>query len=129
MFGTAAEYWWVWMVSGVAWLIVAAVVLEFNQSSAKTVGMVAGVVFLAGAVQSFAIARKVDGASWIWFLFGVTLASGALTALLYPGKTFVIVSAVVGSLLVLSGLFWVAKAYAMKTEDPLWPLWVVGSRP
>jgi len=38
LFGTAAEYWWVWMVSGVAWLIVAAVVLQFNQSSAKTVG-------------------------------------------------------------------------------------------
>ena len=125
LFGTAAEYWWVWLVAGIAWLSVAIVVLQFNQSSATTVGIVVGIIFLAGAVQTIAIGRTVDGARWIWYSFGVVLAAGSLTSLVYPGKTFVIVSAVVGALLVASGLFWVARAYSTRHEDPLWPMWIV----
>jgi uncharacterized membrane protein HdeD (DUF308 family) len=117
---TASDYWWVWLVTGTVWLIISIIILQFDRSSAMTIGVIAAVVFMGGSIQSFAIARKVEGASWLWHVFGVLLAVGSVTSFVYPGKTFAIMSAIIGAIFVLTGIFWVMKAFAVRGSDDIW---------
>ena len=42
----AARYWWVFLVSGILWLLIAWLVLRMNQTSIAAVGVLLGVLFL-----------------------------------------------------------------------------------
>ena len=46
------KLWWLWIVFGVFWLAVAFVVLQFDQASIKTVGVLFGFMFLFGRARS-----------------------------------------------------------------------------
>ena len=120
---TASAYWWIWAIAGLVWLIIAVVILQFDRSSATTIGVIAGIVFLGGAIQSFAVGRQVEGASWIWYVFGALMLFGSAASLLYPGKTFVIMSMIIGTVFVVTGFLWGAKAFAMRAEDAAWWIW------
>jgi hypothetical protein len=41
-----SRYWWVLLVSGIAWVLIAWIVLRLNQTSITTVGVLIGVVFI-----------------------------------------------------------------------------------
>ena len=45
-----ARYWWVLLVAGFAWLLIAWLVLRMNQTSLATVGVLLGVVFIMAGV-------------------------------------------------------------------------------
>ena len=48
-----ARYWWVFLVSGILWLLIAWMVLRLNATSIATVGLLLGVVFLlSGSTRS-----------------------------------------------------------------------------
>src|SRR5687768_683371 len=66
-----SKYWWLWLVFGVAWMVVAAVILQFDEASVTTVGAIIGFMFLGAAVQQFAIAGLVDRGKWLFAIFGV----------------------------------------------------------
>src|SRR5271166_2866717 len=51
-----ARYWWVELLLGVLWLVIAAVVLKFNHASVATVGVLIGIMFLVFAAEEFALA-------------------------------------------------------------------------
>ena len=51
-----ARYWWVELLLGVFWLVIAAVVLKFNHASVSTVGVLIGIMFLIFAAEEFALA-------------------------------------------------------------------------
>ena len=50
----ATRYWWVFLVSGILWLLIAWLVLRLNSTSITTVGVLLGVVvfLLAGSTRS-----------------------------------------------------------------------------
>ena len=41
-----ARYWWVELLVGVLWVVIAVVVLKFNNASVVTVGLLTGIMFL-----------------------------------------------------------------------------------
>jgi hypothetical protein len=51
-----ARYWWVFLVSGTLWLLIAWVVLRGNQTSIAAVGVLVGVVFLLAGVNEVGMA-------------------------------------------------------------------------
>ncbi len=71
-----ARYWWVELLLGVFWLVVAVVVLKFNHASVVTVGVLTGIMFLVFAAEEFALAVLDPGATrWLWAFFGVLLVA------------------------------------------------------
>ena len=69
-----ARYWWVELLLGVFWVVVALVVLKFNHASVVTVGVLTGIMFLVFAAEEFLLAALDKGASrWVWAIFGVLL--------------------------------------------------------
>jgi uncharacterized membrane protein HdeD (DUF308 family) len=51
-----ARYWWVELLLGVFWVVVAIVVLKFNHASVVTVGVLTGIMFLVFAAEEFLLA-------------------------------------------------------------------------
>ena len=51
-----ARYWWVELLLGVFWVIVAIVVLKFNHAPVVTVGVLTGIMFLVFAAEEFLLA-------------------------------------------------------------------------
>jgi hypothetical protein len=45
-------YWWLWLVSGIAWLVISLVILQFDAASVTTVGVLVGFMFAFAGVQS-----------------------------------------------------------------------------
>src|SRR6516164_7600092 len=46
--------WWLFLLTGIAWLIIAVMVLRFTPASVNTVGVLMGVLFVVGAIWAFA---------------------------------------------------------------------------
>ena len=79
MVAPLARYWWIELILGVFWLIVAAVVLKFNHASVVTVGVLTGIMFLIFAAEEFALAIIDRSAGkWLWGFFGVLLLAGGV---------------------------------------------------
>ena len=61
-----ARLWWLWIVFGVFWVGISVVILQFDQASINTVGVLIGLMFLFAAMEqssSLAIAQLGAGPS------------------------------------------------------------------
>jgi len=74
----AARYWWVFLVIGIAWVVAALVILQFNHASITTVSVILGIMFVAAAVQQFVLTAIADSLRWLYAIFGVLFAACVL---------------------------------------------------
>ena len=66
-----AALWWLWLVVGIAWIAVSLVVLQFDEASIKTIGVIVGIMFIVAGVQQLVLAAVADSLRWLWAIFGV----------------------------------------------------------
>lgn len=122
-----AKLWWLWLITGIAWLVVALVVLQFDTASVATVGILVGAMFLFAGVQQFVLASVVEGWKWVWILFGILFILAGLWALFNPGATVAALADSLGFLFMLVAIFWAIEAFATKAENELWWLNLVAA--
>lgn len=120
--GGLSRLWWLWLVFGIAWTIVGLVILQFDQASITTVGVIVGIMFLATGFQQFAIAGLVDRGRWLLMIFGVLFLIAGVIALISPENTFAALADILGFLFLIVGTFWVIQAFASREVNELW--WV-----
>jgi uncharacterized membrane protein HdeD (DUF308 family) len=114
-------FWWLWLVSGAIWILVALTVLQFDQASVKTVGVIVGLMFLFSAVQQFIVAGLADGAArWIALAFGVLLAAAGVLALANPKSTFAGIADILGFLFLIVAATWIVQAFVDRETSELW---------
>src|SRR3954447_14577935 len=115
------KLWWLWLAFGVFWLAVAGVVLQFDQASIKTVGVLFGFMFLAAAVQQAFIAVFASGwARWVLIVFAVFFVVAAVLSFIEPEETFAGVADILGFIFLVIGVFWTVQAFAERGMNPLW---------
>jgi uncharacterized membrane protein HdeD (DUF308 family) len=117
-----ARYWWLWLVAGVAWVLIALVVLQFDEASIRTVGTLIGIMFLLSGAQQLALAALVDRYKWIPGIFGVLLLAAGVVALINPEDTFAGFADILGFLFLIVGTFWTLGAFAERQTNDLWLL-------
>ena len=116
-----AGYWWIPLIIGVAWLIVAWLVLRVNQTSITTVGVLIGIVLIAAGVNEAAVAVFLPGGWKIWHIvMAVIFLLGGLWALIRPVNTFFALASVLGLVLILYGSFEIARSVASRAINPFW---------
>src|SRR4051812_14109870 len=94
----ATGLWWLWIVSGVAWVIIALVVLQFDEASVKTVGVIIGLMFLLSGLQQFFVGMVADRLGWVYGLFGGLFIVAGIISLIEPKSTFHGVADILGFL-------------------------------
>lgn len=51
---TETKKWsWLWLVAGALWILVSVIILQFDQASAASVGVIAGAMFVGAGVEYF----------------------------------------------------------------------------
>jgi uncharacterized membrane protein HdeD (DUF308 family) len=117
----AARYWWVFLVTGIAWLIVAWLVLRLNVTSLATVGVLLGVVFLGAGINEVALASVVPGGWKVWhYIMSVIFFLGALWGFIRPIDTFFSLVSVLGLILIFYGGFEIVQAVPSRAVNPYW---------
>jgi uncharacterized membrane protein HdeD (DUF308 family) len=121
-----AKSWWLFLITGLAWLLVAVLVLRFDITSVKTVGVLVGVMFLGAAVNEFMASATVSGGwRWVHVFLGVIFVLGALWGFIEPVDTFFALASVLGFILVLMGTMYIVEAVLSREQNPLWWLGLI----
>ena len=120
-----ARLWWLWIVFGIAWLLIALIILQFDRASITTVGILVGAMFLGTAAQQFVIATLVDRMKWLYALFGVFFVIAGVIALISPEGTFAALADILGFLFFLVGVFWILQALVFRDINELWWLGLI----
>ncbi len=115
-----AQYWWVELLIGVAWMVIAVVVLKFNHASVITVGVLTGIMFLLFAAEEFALAVLDRSARWLWAIFGGLLTAAGIVALIHPTATFAGFADILGFVFLLIGILWMFQAFTERVFNDLW---------
>ncbi len=112
--------WWVFLLTGIAWLIIAWVVLRFTPASITTVGVLMGVLFLLAAVNELLMASM--GHSWrlAHVLVGILFVAGGIWAFARPFNAFWALASVLGLLLIFKGTLDIITAVMTKDVNGAW---------
>ena len=117
----AARYWWVFLVSGILWLIISWIVLRMNETSVVAVGVLLGVVFLFAGINEVGAAMVVPGGWRVWhWIMAVIFFLGGLWGLIEPVNTFFALASVLGLILILYGSFEIVLAIASHGVNRYW---------
>ena len=121
-----ARYWWVFLVSGILWLLIAWLVLRGNQTSIAAVGVLLGVVFLLAGINEVGVAAVVPGGWKVWhYILAVIFFLDALYGFVQPVNTFFALASVLGLILLFYGAFEIVQGVASRPVNPLWWLQLV----
>ena len=117
-------FWWLWLVTGVMWIIAALVVLQFDRASITTIGVIAGCMLVFAGVQQCAVGALRDRHKWISFTFAVLLFGAGILCFINPEATFAGLADILGFIFLMVGAMWIIHAFVEREEAG--PLWVLG---
>lgn len=119
----AAKMWWIFLVAGIAWMLIATSVLRMDVNSIETVGILIGALFMIAAINEFAVARMATG-GWklVSYIIAIILVLGAMEGFFRPINTFFALASVLGLILTVMGIADIARGLTSKGANDLW--WV-----
>jgi uncharacterized membrane protein HdeD (DUF308 family) len=118
--GKLTGYWWVLLAAGIAWVTAALVILQFDQASVTTVGVLVGLMFLGVGIENIALARLDVPMRWVWALFGGLFLVSAVISFANPTDTFAGLADTLGFLFLIVGVWWMVRAFLERAINPLW---------
>jgi len=121
-----ASFWWLWLVFGIIWIVVALVVLQFSNSSYALIGIMIGAMFIGAGVQYMAISTLLPKWRWVWLLLGALLIIWGVVAIFNPVNTFNAFADILGFVFLLVAFIWIVQAFSERDHNDLWWLGLVG---
>jgi uncharacterized membrane protein HdeD (DUF308 family) len=119
--------WWLMLITGIAWIVVAVILLRFDYRSVYAISLLFGFVAIAAGVLEVGAIMLAHG--W-WKLLNAVLAfvfiATGVVAFIHPGDTFVALAAVFSFLLVFAGTFDIIMAISARHEIEVWWLQLIG---
>jgi uncharacterized membrane protein HdeD (DUF308 family) len=121
----ALGLWWLWIVTGVLWIVASLVILQFNKASIDTIGIIVGCMFLFSGVQQLVLAFAAPRLRWLWAVFGILFFACGIVALADPAKTFAGLADVLAFLFLVVGVWWTLEAFLARGENDVWWLGLI----
>ncbi len=118
----ATKMWWLFLVTGIAWVVVAFIVLAFDPTSAATIGYLMAFVLIAAGVNELVAIGFAGAWKWLHAALGVIFIITGLMALTAPFQTFGILALLIGWYLLFKGTFGIIFSIVARHELPLWGL-------
>jgi uncharacterized membrane protein HdeD (DUF308 family) len=117
--------WWMFLLTGIAWLIIAWVALRFTPASVATVGVLLGVLFVYGMLDEFLIASVRASWRWLHVVMAVIFAFGAGWSFARPYDAFWTLASVLGLLLIFRGTLDIITSAGARDANSAWWLGMV----
>jgi len=125
MLSELTSAWWLFLVTGIAWLVIALIILRFDTTSLATVGVLLGLVLLIAGVNEFMIGIVRPMWSWAHVALGVLFLVGGIIAFAQPFSAFWALASILGLLLVLKGSLDIVLSAMTKSVNEFWWLGLV----
>ena len=111
---SAAPLWWLFLITGTLWLVLSLVMFRFDITSAATIGVLAGIVFLAAGVIEFCMVAVVQSGWWkaLNALLGLLLVVGGIMSFVHPSNAFVAIASVIGFMFLFVGILDLIVAFS-----------------
>jgi uncharacterized membrane protein HdeD (DUF308 family) len=125
--GRVLPPWWLFLITGIAWTLVAVIVLRFDYTSVRAVSILFGIVAIFAGV--FAIGETFIVPGWWKLLTGllaVVFIVAGVVSFIHPGNTFLALAAVMSFFLIFAGTIDIITAIAARREIEMWWLQLVG---
>jgi uncharacterized membrane protein HdeD (DUF308 family) len=126
VFGPVTDKWWIPLVTGVAWLVVSALIFRFDYTTVAAVAVLFGFVAIGSSMNEVmlaAIATKGWRIAHLLFA-GLSFVVGIIS-FIHPGDTFVALAALVSFFLVFRGWFDLIQAFSLSRYLPGWWLLLI----
>jgi len=122
----AAGRWWVFLLTGIAWLVFALIVFQWDYTTVSAISYLFGVVaIIAGVNELFEITVSTTGWKIVHGILGVLFVLVGFYAVWHPYDTFATLAALVGLFLLFRGIFDITVAFVTKDEFELWWLQLI----
>jgi uncharacterized membrane protein HdeD (DUF308 family) len=118
--------WWLFLITGIAWLILAKIVLDADWGSVAAIAAMAGILFIAAGVNEFVTAGAVETWRWLHVLLGVLFILAGVFAFVRPEISFLSFAAIIGWYLLFKGFLDIVVALSNRTYELWWLGLVVG---
>jgi uncharacterized membrane protein HdeD (DUF308 family) len=125
-FARALGPWWLFLVTGIGWMLVALIVLRFDYTSVSAISILFGIVAIAAGVMELGVLILAGG--WWKLLHGllalVFIVAG-IVAFVHPGDTFAALAAVFSFILIFAGTFDIIESISVRHEIEVWWLQLI----
>jgi len=115
-----APPWWLFLITGIAWFLIALIVLRFNIHSITAVGILLGCLFLFAGMNEVMAGAVVDSWKWLHYVMAVIFFIGALYAFIHPQHAFWALASILGFLLLFKGTLDIMVAVASRPSNEIW---------
>lgn len=120
------RWWWVWLLTGSAWMVAGLVVLRFDAASVRTAGVIIGCMLLALGAQQLALAVLTDAERGLSIAFGVVFAISGLVCLAGPAETVAGFADMLGFMILAVAVWTMIEAFLVRERNSLWWLLLLG---
>ena len=116
-----AEHWWVFLLNGIAWLVFALLVFQWDYTTVYAVSFLFGVVaFFAAANEFMHLAVSTTGWKIVHGILGVLFVIAGFWALAHPHTAFSTLAAVIGFFVLFKGILDVTIGLTTRAVFDLW---------
>src|SRR5512132_667277 len=118
--------WWLFLITGIAWMLLALIVLRFDYTTVSAISILFGIVALAAGVLEIGVTLIADG--WWKLLHGVlalVFIVAGIVAFIHPGDTFAALAAVFSFFLIFAGTFDIIESISVRHEIEVWWLQLI----
>jgi uncharacterized membrane protein HdeD (DUF308 family) len=119
--------WWLFLITGIGWMLVALIVLRFDYRSVSAISILFGIVAIAAGVLEIGVLILAQG--WwklLHALLVVIFIAAGIVAFIHPGNTFAALAAVFSFFLIFAGTFDIVISIAARHEIEVWWLQLIG---
>ena len=124
--GRTLPPWWWLLITGIAWMLVALILLRFDYTSVSAISILFGVVAIMAGVLEFGVMFMAEG----WWkvlngLLAVVFIVTGIVSFIHPGNTFAALAAVFSFFLIFAGTFDIIIAISARHEIEVWWLQLI----
>ena len=122
----AADRWWLFLLTGITWLIVALIIFQWNYTTVYAVSFLFGFIAIFAGINEF-VSLGVSSAGWkiVHVILGVLFVLAGIWALVHPHNAFATLAGLIGFFLLFKGIFDLMAAFIARGTFELWWLQLV----
>jgi uncharacterized membrane protein HdeD (DUF308 family) len=113
--------WWLFFLTGIAWLVFALLVFQWDYTTVYAISFLFGIVAVIAGVNELI---QITVSTWGWKIargvLGVLFVVAGLWALLHPDNAFATLAAAIGFFFLFKGVFDMTVAFRTRKQFDLW---------
>jgi uncharacterized membrane protein HdeD (DUF308 family) len=119
------RWWWVFLVTGILWILLGLFVLQAHYDSAAAIGVLVAIWLFFGGVAELIEGGLAEGWRWLHIILGILFLIGGVGALMSPFQTFMVLASLIGFFLIIKGAFDFVIALMSRHVLDLWWLTLI----